>query len=554
MGGVQSADANNSTRPTATNLCSQNAALVQIELMKSAEFQNKYHVRLNSLNQLSYNNNILKCKADIFLTDIATGYTTQDNRIIELQDNGDALTVLSITQGGNQQNALYLTPEAVEKYYNDLHTYNQGWTAFRWKTSTKYDPPRPLWTDQLFEKNVDIYNNTFNAILQKNTGSAVNLQALESASNGFSQLTEIFQKYLSPLPADPVPPSPRIITVPKIETSSGSQSQSGSVMSDAAIRNMQAQVNNLDAYNAFLSIGDPDYDPPQLGDNYETVLLKYNKSYDITTTRRTNKAAMDAAGSDFPEQNRRLIGRVSGNAPLYRVPEPVIPPTNIPKADRYKAYNFNERQQYIVDYSPVSGVDRNLLVKNFCNSLGYEAYSDKLPGCEPGDCCAPMPSAPKYDATAARAAASAGASAGAGSVIAGSAEGFNSGSSGSGSGSGGSGSGRGSSGSGSGSSGTSASRRKCANGGISLAGRTTTISIPRPPIVIPAGNVTSAYKTSRANDPLSKQCTPKEIEEPNDKLDMTQLYDIIRPAFIKELQQELKGEKMFALRCPASQT
>ncbi len=529
MGGVQSADANNSTRPTATNLCSQNAALVQIELMRSAEFQNKYHVRLNSLNQLSYSNNILKCKADIILTDIATGYTTQDDRVIELRDNGDALTILSITKGTGQQNALYLTPDAVEKYYNDLHTYNQGWTAFRWKTSTKYDPPRPLWTDPLFEKNIDIYNNTFNAILQKNTGSAVNLQALESASNGFSQLTEIFQKYLSPLPADPVPPSPRIITVPKIETpgsaSSGSQTQSGSVTSDAAIRNMQAQVNNLDAYNAFLSVGDPDYDPPQLGDNYETVLLKYNKSYDIATARRTNKAAMDAAGSEFPEQNRRLIGRVSGNAPLYRVPDPVLPPTNIPKADRYKAYNFNERQQYIVDYSPVSGVDRNLLVKNFCNSLGYEAYSDKLAGCEPGDCCAPMPSAPKYDAAAARAAASAVA----GSAASGSAEGFD----------GGSGSG---------------SRRKCANGGISLAGRTTTISIPRPPIVIPADNVTSAYKTIRASDPPSKQCKPKEQEEPNDKLDMTQLYDLIRPAFIKELQQELKGEKMFALRCPASQT
>jgi hypothetical protein len=301
---------------------------------------------------------------------------------------------------------------------------------------------------------------------------------------------------------------------------SGSASLATAATSAAAAANLQAQMNNLESYNAFLQPTDPDYDPPKLGDDYETVLIKYNKSYDAATMRGATRDYMNKPSTTLPEQNRRLIGRVL-SAPGYRVPDTVLPPGNIPRADRYKSYNFNERQQYLVDYSPVSGPNKDLLVANFCNSLGFEAYSEKLPGCEPGDCCVPMRAAPIYDpaiASAERAAATAAAASASASQ-----EGFASG---------------------------SERRRKCA-GTISLAGRTQTISVPRPPITIENERTLNIYRVEDPARPTPKKCKGSATADDNTP-SLDDLYNIVRPAFIKEIQTALKGDKLFDLRCPAS--
>ncbi len=538
MGGVQSANIDRSTLPNPPTACENNIALIQQELLKADEFKDRFYVKLNTIERIDISGSLTRCRAGLFLTDIASGTTTQDTRIVSLVEDNNKTVITSITLPGPETTTTtkpYYTAEQVEKYYNDLHSYNASWTAFRWKIEDNYDPPRPQWRDPIFEENVLIYNQLFRSVLGKATTTPVNLQAMESASGsipGSTLINNYYQKYLSPLPADPAPPSPRLLTVPQIlppSTTAGSASMPATPNKDAAVNNMQAQAKNLDSYNVFLGPGSPGYDPPQFGDSYETVLIKYNKSYDIATSKGISASVIDTAGSQFPEANRRLVNRINNTIQQYRVPDPILPTGGIPKANRYKSYNFNERQQYIVDYSPVTGPDRNLLVKNFCNSLGYEAYSDKLPGCEPGDCCAPMPQAPVYNkemAAAERAARKAAASAAASAKP--SVESF---------------------------SGSSANS-KC-TGGISLAGRTVTVSVPRPPITLNPSQAMFAYRTTRPTDPAPSNCPAGHNGDTTPNIDVdeiTKLYNELRPSLIKELQQELKGNKLFDLRCPADLT
>ncbi len=534
MGGVQSANVDRPNPPNPPTACENNIPLIQQELLKADEFKERYYVKLNTIERIDISGSLTRCKAGLFLTNITSGVTSQETRIISLLEENGQTIVKSIVADSSETAATdvkpYYTSAQVEKYYNDLHSYNNSWTAFRWKTEDTYAPPMPQWRDPIFEKNVEIYNQLFRSILGKGTSNPVNIQAIETASGsvpGSTVANNYYQKYLSPLPADPAPPSPRLLTVPQMiqpTATAGGSASLPPVNKDATVSNMQAQAKNMDSYNAYLGPGSPDYDPPQPGDNYETVLIKYNKSYDIATSRNVTASNMDNAGSAVPSTNRRLINRINNSVPEYRVPDPILPTTGIQKAARYKSYNFNERQQYIIDYSPVTGPNRDLLVKNFCNSLGYEAYSDKLPGCEPGDCCAPMPAAPVYDKEAAAVARAAARAASASKT-----EGFTASASG-----------------------AAANNSKC-TGGISLAGRTITVSVPRPPVTLNPSQAMFAYRTTRPTDP-APSCAGR-ITDPNIDVDsIKELYNQLRPSLIKELQQSLKGNKMFELRCPADLT
>jgi hypothetical protein len=500
MGGTQSTVAANIPEGP----CRDNILQIQSSLMTTQEFSSK-KVQITGLSQLANANGQAICQVNLQLIDRSTNIVsnTLQNITLDQQSNG-TYTITSIASPEVNTAKRISTPDEINKYYEKLHSYNNAWIAFRWKTADLYDPPRPLWSDPLFEKNIGLYNTVYAQIMS----NYPNLQAIESASNGYDQVNLILQKYLSPLPADPIPPAPNMITVPQMmQSSSASSSASSSTSANnmIAAQNIQSHTNNLESYNVFLSPDDPDYDPPQLGDDYETILIKYNKSYDAATLRNVSKADMDSA-SRQSEQDRRLIRRVT-NGVAYRVPDPVYQPMPINSAERYKSYKFNERQKYLIDYSPVSGPNKNLLIANFCTSLGYQPYSDKLPGCEPGDCCAPMPTAPRYsveDANRERITASGSAK-----------EGF---------------------------------ANKCK--GISLAGRTTTISVPRPPITIENENNLNIYRVDDPAVPKPNKCVSgkKSTAEPS----IDQLYEVIRPAFIKEIQQALKGDKLFSLRCPAS--
>jgi hypothetical protein len=526
MGGVQSATVNMSSLQSGP--CKDSVALVQQELIKAPEFNGKFYVHLNTLEQVDISGQTTRCKAGLFLTDVNTGFTKQENRVVTLLTANNATTVQAIgpdVATSTTNTAPYFSPAEIRKYYEDLHSYNAGWTAFRWKTVDNYEPPMPKWGDPIFTSSVKIYNNLFRNVLRKTSTTPLDLQAMESASGsvpGYTVVNSFYQKYLSPLPADPVPPSPRILTVPvmNVATAGGSGSgPSASVVTAAAVNNMQAQANNLEKYNIYVGPSSPDYDPPQLGDNYETVLTKYNKSYDIAVSN-INLNGMQTAGSGIPELNRRLARRIDGKGQMYYVPDAVLPETGIPKSDRYKTYNFNERQQYLIDYSPVTGPDRDLLVKNFCNSLGYEEYRDGLAGCSPGDCCAPMSSAPQYNKEEAAIERAARLSASASSI-----EPFTA---------------------------SASANSKCGTG-FSLTGRTTTISVPRPPITLDPTQAMFVYRTTRPTDsPASKCASSKPADPIIDTSAIQDLYKQLRPSLIKELQQNLKGNKLFELRCPAS--
>ena len=534
MGGVQSATVNRSSLQAGP--CQNNVALIQQELIKAPEFTGKFYVRLNTLEQVDISGATTRCKAGIYLTDVNTGFTKQENRLVTLLTDNNATTVQAI--GPDDAATPYFSPAEIQKYYNDLHSYNAGWTAFRWKTDENYEPPMPKWGDPIFTSNVKIYNDLFRNVLRKTGSTPLDLQAMESASGsvpGYTVVNSFYQQYLSPLPADPVPPSPRILTVPVMNVPPAAASGSGpsasasaaaAVVTAAAVNNMQAQANNFEKYNIYVNPDSADYDPPQLGDNYETVLTKYNKSYDIALSK-INLSGMQTAGSGIPELNRRLARRIDGTGQMYYVPDAILPETGIPKSDRYKTYNFNERQQYLIDYSPVTGPERDLLVKNFCNSLGYETYRDGLTGCSPGDCCAPMSPAPQYNKEeaaierAARQAASASASA---------IEPFTA------------------TASASAPSASASANSKCSTG-FSLAGRTTTISVPRPPITLDPTQAMFVYRTTR---PTDSKCASKSADSAIDTAAIQDLYKQLRPSLIKELQQNLKGNKLFELRCPAA--
>lgn len=475
--------------------CSANIPLIQDALMKNSDYDNIYSVKVDSVTDLtpaisgSLPPGQTKCSVNITVTSIDTGYSRTDTRDVILgTDSNNKSTIISIGAASSGASRVpYMKGEDVVKYYEQLLSYNKAWIARDWKTANvganfPYNPPRPSWGDKIFEANVRTYNDAYKAL------RPTFILTKSSDANLF------FKSYLSPVPADPIPPSENTLFVP-IDSASGSGAGAGGGNKedeiDAGIKNASGLLNNQAAYNAFISPSDPDYDPPRAGDSYEQVLLKYNKSFDIITARGLTANSMkereESGGLD--EFDRRLFGRKDK---VYRVPDPVLPPTNVPKANRYKGYKFTDRQKYIIDYTPANSSEQEKLRKNFCNSLGFEEFNTKYMGCEEGsDCCAPMPDAPTYQP-----------------------EGFS-------------------------------GSYKCA--GPSLGNRSVTISVPRPPINIDTSNKIYTYKMSK---PIGI-CNPAPSSTSDD---LSKLYDAMQPKFIKELQKEIKGDKLFSLRCPASCT
>jgi hypothetical protein len=62
-----------------------------------------------------------------------------------------------------------------------------------------------------------------------------------------------------------------------------------------------------------------------------------------------------------------------------------------------------------------------------------------------------------------------------------------------------------------------------------------------------------AYRTTRPTDPVPA-CAARTTDHSVDVESIKELYNQLRPSLIKELQQSLKGNKIFELRCPADFT
>ncbi len=502
--------------------CAAHLLQIQYALQSQPEFNNLYIIHINTVADVSE----LECSVQFTYSSAETGITKNENRNIKFQKTpeGDYL-VESVSPRLNElTEPRAVSTKDVLNYYSDLRTYNKNWVQSGWKLkNAKYNPPLPLWTDQIFMKNIEIYNTNFNLVIEKiipkiNTNEGIIL----------------FKKWIAPVPADPIPPKSNKILLPLPPSGSGSGSGSDNTASASvalvaqsatALHNADSISNAITTYNNYgISSSDPNYDPPLEGDDYETVLIKLIKGFDISRSLESNKETIsnmnetrDAVLSDSEpsEFNRRLIGRWS--APEF-IPPPSIRPANYstPASDaKYIHYTFNEHQKYLIDYAPVNDINRETLRVNFCESLGFSGSDNG--DCTAGDgCCAPLQTTPVYSGSLAEAFTATSANA----------SGFSSNSS-------------------SAAPTASASLKKCGRSGVQLSGRTYTVSIPSPPINIDTSNRMFTYKMNR---PTNGTCKPQPppVQSPEE------VYNSIRPTLLKELQTTIKNNKMFDLRCPGA--
>ena len=485
--------------------CAANLLQIQYALQSQPEFNNLYTIHINTIADVSD----LECNVQFTYSSAETGITKNENRNIKFQQTpeGDYL-VESVSPRLNElTEPRAISTQNVINYYSELRTYNNNWIKNGWKLkNAKYNPPLPLWTDQIFMKNIEIYNTNFNLVIRKilpkiNTDEGITL----------------FKKWIAPVPADPIPPKSNKILLPlppsgsSSDTAAASASAALAAQSETALHNADSISNAITTYSNYgVPQNDPNYDPPLEGDDYETVLIKLIKGFDISRSLESNKETKsnmnetrDAVFSDSEpsEYNRRLIGRWSAQE---FSPPPSIRPTNYSTPapnTKYISYTFNERQKYLIDYAPVNDINRETLRVNFCESLGFSG-SDNGDCIAGNGCCASLQTTPVYSGSLAEAFTASAPTA-------------------------------------------SASLKKCGRSGVQLSGRTYTVSIPSPPINLDTSNRMFTYKMNR---PTNGTCKPQPppVQSPED------VYNSIRPTLLKELQTTIKNNKMFDLRCPGA--
>jgi hypothetical protein len=487
--------------------CRNYIANIEYNLQNLPEYNNIYRVSVTDVQQLGSSGSQQQqavCDVSFNYVTLDTGYTQKAARRVTFEADADgyyAIRDISAEPPSAFVNQ-NVTEQEVLSYYKELRQYNENWIKYGWnrQPAGPYNPPRPKWSDQLFERNVLLYNQN---LTQARPYIA---QALARQSGSSPLLNELFRKAVAPVPADPLPPRASNVLVPYKRAPSDLEVALNDERA-AADTNEQTIVGAQAIYDSLLSPSSPYYDPPVAGDDYETVLIKLNKAFD--TAAASGSASANYAGSDPSPYNRRLAGRLARTFP---VPGPVLPATNIPAATNYAPYTFTERQQYLIDYTPVS--DKATLKGNMCKSLGYlpmaEAAATGL--CDPsgGDCCAPLPDIPRYT----------------GSLQ----EGF---------------------------SGSASQRyhdlsgvvqrqqpRGCTVNSVPLGSRTTTVSVPSRPLNVDTSNRLFSYRMS---NPV-EHCRPR----PQEPQTVDQALAALRPAIAAEVRKNLQGDKMFGLRCPSS--
>jgi hypothetical protein len=481
--------------------CNERIHQIQYALQNLPEYNNIYAIRINSTTKVPSptedSNESLQCDANFTYNSVETGYANTSTRRVTFSADPDLsgdYVVTAVSVRNPQNDAIVPQRESdILDYYRSLRGYNKNWISYAWKeaiqTNALYNPPRPKWTDVIFESNVNIYNTNFGATREY----------IKQNINNFTIINELYRTRIAPLPADPIPPQESAVLVSY--TASDPLQDARDAEQGAADNNTDSIAGAQITYNDFLPPGSVNFDPPVPGDSYETVLIKLNKAFDEASANQS--ASINAAGGysgSIPSQyDRRLIGRVARNFP---VPGPIIPPTPPPtNAAKYAPYTFTERQRHLIEYTPVNASDREILKANFCKSLGYLSGDSGKTECDKADCCAPLPNQPKYSGELEEAFTSA--------------------------------------------SGSNA-RRKCTGRAPSLLRRTTTVSVPSAPLNI---ETSQRLYTHRMTHPV-ENCRPAQPAQPT--VTVGQIYDAVRPALVQQIRKSLEGDKMFSLRCPGS--
>ncbi len=344
-----------------------------------------------------------------------TGLITKGQRVVSFSATG------TVTPGPEIANVQNLPLEVVTGYYDRLRAYNNTWNRTGWRAiytasalagaGTLYDPPRPPWTDTLFERNIALYNDNLRAV-----GRAGGVfDAATAGSLSASIFRDNFKRYIAPTPAEPVPPAyksvidppPPVVLPPDVKEQLDRDR-------GAADNNTTAISQNQRLYDSLIPPGDPLYDPPLITDDYETVLIKINTAYDIAAGRRS--ASVPMSGSTPSPYDRRLRGRVAG-MPALEAPAAVMGVAVEGYANGTATYGFvpfTERQKYLIEYSPVA--DKTALQDNMCKSRGYLPFNtalansatpvDGIPMTAENGCFVEYPAAPAYMAGSAGSTAS----------------------------------------------------------------------------------------------------------------------------------------------------
>ena len=351
------------------------------------------------------------CDVDYTYTNVRTGYAQRDQRRITFSGT-KCEPVVGTSRSGLMYARQRATKEGVYAYYRELANYNQRWNAGGWQADgATYDPPLPSWTDPVFARNVGLYNDNLKRVI--GTGGVFDKALSGSLSDAMFQTN--FQKYIAPTPGAPTPPEMSDVlldepdqivgqTAPPTfqDIIGGADENTGSAN---GLANTAASTKNLNTYETliagYIDRAGPDYDPPKEGDNYETLLIKFNKAYDIVAGKRTGSMDMNSAGENRSAFYKRFIGR--GFA--FPIPEAQVPltrPVEGVMEYNYRPYNFNDRQRELIEYCPVEAgmADMTRLKVNFCAALGFHENITKDGGkkrCDTGDCCIPLAPLPAYE-------------------------------------------------------------------------------------------------------------------------------------------------------------
>ncbi len=351
------------------------------------------------------------CDVDYTYRNAATGYAERDQRRVTFSGAGCA-PVVGTTRSGLMYAKQRVTKEAVNAYYRELANYNQRWNAGGWQADgATYNPPLPSWGDPVFTRNVGLYNDN----LRRVSGSGGVFDKTKSGSLTDELFQQYFQKYIAPTPGAPTPPemsnvlmdepSPIIEQAPPTfqDIVGGGDENTGGAN---GLANTAAASKNLNTYESLIAghidRAGPDYDPPKDGDSYETLLIKFNKAYDIVAGKRTGSMNMNSASENRSAFYKRFIGR---GLP-FPIPEPQVPltrPVEGVMKYNYRPYTFNDRQSELIEYCPVvdASADKTRLKVNFCAALGFHENitleDGKTKRCGTGDCCIPMAPMPAYE-------------------------------------------------------------------------------------------------------------------------------------------------------------
>jgi hypothetical protein len=360
------------------------------------------------------------CDVEYNYKNTATNYVQRDTRRVTFTAAGD-VNMVGTTRSGLSYNIPRITKQVVYDYYKSLASYNQTWNLGKWRTEFEakrtYDPPLPPWSDPIYVRNIGIYNDNLKRVLasggafdlSKFTGTLTDVQKTEYQTN--------FQTYVAPTPGAPSPPNLSDVLIDDTETTVYGPIKSPSfadiigggdqsTQDNNALKNASGQTKNLQTYETMIDghidRNGPDYDPPREGDSYETLLMKFNKAYDIVAGKRTGSMDMKSSSENRTTWYKRFIGR---GFP-FPIPEPIIPLTTPPKgalAYNYEAYDFTAKQNELIHYCPVDGDDLTRLKQNYCLSLGFHTNEADASGnttcgkLTDTICCVPMAPTPSYE-------------------------------------------------------------------------------------------------------------------------------------------------------------